>query len=1712
MSSVTNNTSLVLTNYATTSLSAINYKTTSANVTGTGTNFTGELAAGDRIFNSVNLYIGTIATITNSTLLTVNATDAVTSTSISYKGSSATVTGTGTNFTTLSSGDLLISNNITLGIISSVTNSTSLILAAKAGAAISGQTFKATPGTITFGLFYAGTSVYLNTWYDQSGNGRDAIQLKSGNQARIVNAGVLYSIGGRTSIEFSPSLASFLQTTTTASFLNNSPYTINKVAAEGSINPSNQFPISTTGGGGPTNTVSHFGYRSSALLTLAQLGHDHNFNATPGISLESRTAVKISAAASQMYKNGVSLGVVNNGVASYLTDVGLLNIGYYLPANVFYSGSISEAVIFPSALNTGDLSLLNNNQVAYYNLSTFFWTGAVSTDWNNAGNWSTGIIPTLNSPSIALIPSGKPFYPIINTGTIQANSISIEAGASLIVNGTGILQLAGTINNLGTANFTSGTIEYIGTAPQGIGANTFTGNLLNLTINNTTGVQLNGDISVSGNLTFTSGKLSIYVAKLTLGGVVTNTVSGGLKGESNSSIVINGSVSPTLSFDQTSPGGTNILKNLSINSPGQTVILANNLVLLSTGTTTFTAGKLSIASATLTIRGAVVNTVNEGLSGSLSAKVIVDGTVSSTLSFDQTTPGVTNALSSLTLNCTGQTITLNRNLAIVSTLTLSAGRLADGGNQITSNGTLDLVAGIFRLGSATVATAWPTFTINNISVGGTVDYGSGVSRIVVGIPTYQNLIVSATGGTIAGNDLRVNGLLNLSAANPSGNCFDNYLWEISHFISGGSRSFTAGQGDVTGIVKRTTILPNISYTMGNEFSSITFPNTGTLPSQMSMKISIGVGPTWLPGALLRTYDFIQTGGANPKAVINAHYLDAELNGNNENTLVDFSYRYSGAIFTEHGKSNFNTTQNWIALSNVNVAFFSSIFGTVELSFDETALVTLTWNGSTSTSWITATNWTPNGGPSTNTVLIIPDASTTPNDPSLPATASNGSLTIQSGGIVNADPGSQFTLNNSGLAWSNSGTFNASTGTIFFTNSNATLNGTTNFSNVTINSGATLLISSGSVMRISGLMTNNGVWSTGLLENTVEYNGNNQTVVIPNGATQSYYNLIISGTGTTVFPAASINLFGSLTINSAISTSGNTISMNGIRAQIIHGNIPLTLNNLIINNNSFPVTLTQGLAVFGTLTFTSGKLAIGSNTLTLTGNLINTVPNGLSGGSTSNVIVNGAVSPILSFDQTTASVTNVLHDLMISSSGQVPALGSDLEVDGTMTLTAGKLAISNNTLTLKGAVINTVPGALRGSSGSNIVIAGGTVSPVLSFDQTTTGTTNRINNFSINNTGNSVTLNSPLILGGSLALMDGLINTTAVNSLTLTATANYTGGSNVSFVNGPLIRNTISATSYDFPVGKINYYRPVTITPSTAAAGNYGAEFFPLTPPVGTYNAGLTGIATNEYWDISRSSGPDANVTLIYTGDNTWTAGSPSSQDNIFVAHLAVGTWYPVYGDVIPGNTGTGMTTLTSSILTSFSPFTFGYSLNATLPVTLLSFKAIGVKESIELIWKTDNEYSFSRFEVQRSSDGLNFDKLGSVLATNLSSVATYRWVDDAPLGGSNYYRLKMIDIDGDFKYSITSSVERKGRKSLVVYPNPVTGGLIKLQWRNQPKGQYRINLYDTYGKVIQSGSLTHDGQNTTTSVRLNRNLPFGFYYLEINDPSSRKQSFKISIR
>ena len=143
------------------------------------------------------------------------------------------------------------------------------------------------------------------------------------------------------------------------------------------------------------------------------------------------------------------------------------------------------------------------------------WIGTTSTSWTTASNWFDNYIPL--STTHVEIAGTAPFMPVVSSSTHPLRNLVIEAGGSVTVSGTGILQVAGKMGNSGTFNVSDGTIEMTATEAQVIPAGTFQSNSIkDLIISNTdnvTGVTLGGTLDVYRSLTFgAAGR------KLTTGG------------------------------------------------------------------------------------------------------------------------------------------------------------------------------------------------------------------------------------------------------------------------------------------------------------------------------------------------------------------------------------------------------------------------------------------------------------------------------------------------------------------------------------------------------------------------------------------------------------------------------------------------------------------------------------------------------------------------------------------------------------------------------------------------------------------------------------------------------------------------------------------------------------------------------------------------------------------------------------------------------------------------------------------------------------------------------------------------------------------------------------------------------------------------------------------------------------------------------------------
>lgn len=164
---------------------------------------------------------------------------------------------------------------------------------------------------------------------------------------------------------------------------------------------------------------------------------------------------------------------------------------------------------------------------------------------------------------------------------------------------------------------------------------------------------------------------------------------------------------------------------------------------------------------------------------------------------------------------------------------------------------------------------------------------------------------------------------------------------------------------------------------------------------------------------------------------------------------------------------------------------------------------------------------------------------------------------------------------------------------------------------------------------------------------------------------------------------------------------------------------------------------------------------------------------------------------------------------------------------------------------------------------------------------------------------------------------------------------------------------------------------------------------------------------------------------------------------------------------------------------------------STLPITLVSFHATLQKGAVHLEWATASEQNNAFFTVERSADAVEFmPALQLPGAGNSNGMLHYSTVDDAPLPGISYYRLKQTDLDGNYSYSPTVVVLGDLHAHCFhVFPNPGNSSEINLPADVIGK---QLEVLSITGEVLYSSTLV---SNRITGLSLSA----GTYLLRVID-------------
>jgi hypothetical protein len=578
------------------------------------------------------------------------------------------------------------------------------------------------------------------------------------------------------------------------------------------------------------------------------------------------------------------------------------------------------------------------------------------------------------------------------------------------------------------------------------------------------------------------------------------------------------------------------------------------------------------------------------------------------------------------------------------------------------------------------------------------------------------------------------------------------------------------------------------------------------------------------------------------------------------------------------------------------------------------------------------------------------------------------------------------------------------------------------------------------------------------------------------------------------------ILGNLVVNGTLSSpagSSNIIVMGGNNPQTISGTGTIKVASLTVANYS-DVTLTKSIDVaaicniVGKLNFGTASQLTGSATFT-------SRVNGSSADFTGNTVagsyqitgVTTTISSVTGLKVSGAGLNANTNAVGFSASNNTinlskPAMATTTGTTFTFTSDSATLitANTNGLDSTAGSVI--VTGTKAFQAGTSYVINAATLSPF--GISTAAGSNMTLGNVVLNA---SVTTNYDIRVLGNLTLASGNLTIRPIDTLRLVSGNAIIGAP---FGNSKYIITGISAGNVGvlrmdgidkatlFPVGTSSEYLPVSLTPSSAM--DYAVSVFkgatvdgtPLgTPMSPTQKAAVV----DAVWTINRANGSgDCMVNLNWKDNLEGSLFNSYTNDQIGISRHNGSDWEsPIGSGDNAANTATAQ-------FANFSPFIVAKT-GAALPVQLKNISASLKSAGVEITWNVANEESILSYVVERSTNGTDFSEIGSVYAAKRN---TYSFIDASKLTGVIFYRLKIVALNGNVKYSGIVTVKQTTSSEVSIYPNPVVNSL-NVSGLNTSS---QLKIVNSTGAVIMEQKVDANSINWNIS-----NLKPGYYILQI---------------
>ena len=278
--------------------------------------------------------------------------------------------------------------------------------------------------------------------------------------------------------------------------------------------------------------------------------------------------------------------------------------------------------------------------------------------------------------------------------------------------------------------------------------------------------------------------------------------------------------------------------------------------------------------------------------------------------------------------------------------------------------------------------------------------------------------------------------------------------------------------------------------------------------------------------------------------------------------------------------------------------------------------------------------------------------------------------------------------------------------------------------------------------------------------------------------------------------------------------------------------------------------------------------------------------------------------------------------------------------------------------------------------------------------------------------------------------------------------------------------------------------------------NRTADAFNMDIALASCAAFSSGTGNTSYLELLYSTTPDLTTGTVMANNTNGMTISLSAGGVVTIAGLnsALAS--------IAGAVPTGTTVY----------FTLASNQYFVLPLQLTDFSAVavagGAAKAVQLSWTATDETGAAYFQVMRSPDGTNWQPIGQVdipgsTANGTAGPDIYHFTDSLPLSGLNYYRLRIVGLDGNSSWSQVLVIGNGTSSSISIFPNPATDQVF-IQCPGQPLTASNIRLYSVTGETLPVRMTAGTG---TATLQLTGLTP-GVYFLQVRTPSGW-QAFRL---